>query len=244
MELLALDAYPVATQIYPRKQDYEILNVLAGIGQSLYRFAFDLRLLQTPPIGEWNEPFGSRQVGSSTMPFKRNPINAENMSSLGRYVAALPGVAWGNAAESLLERTLDDSGNRRLILPQGFLAVDEMLRRATRLVEGLVLNREAIARNLEDYGTFAATERLMMELVKAGADRQEVHEVIRRHSMAAWEAVRAGQGNPLPDRLAGDGYLTTYLEPERVRALLDASAYVGDAPERARALAEAIRRRV
>jgi adenylosuccinate lyase len=244
MELLGLDAYPVATQIYPRKQDYEILNVLAGIGQSLYRFAFDLRLLQTPPIGEWNEPFGSRQVGSSTMPFKRNPINAENMSSLGRYVAALPGVAWGNAAESLLERTLDDSGNRRLILPQGFLAVDEMLRRATRLVEGLVLNREAIARNLEDYGTFAATERLMMELVKAGADRQEVHEVIRRHSMAAWEAVRAGQGNPLPDRLAGDGYLTTYLEPERVRALLDASAYVGDAPERARALAEAIRRRV
>ncbi|MCP4530178.1 MAG: adenylosuccinate lyase, partial [Delftia sp.] len=122
MAALDLEAFPVATQTYPRKQDWLVLNTLAGLAGSLYKFAFDLRLLQSPPMGEWAEPFGRKQVGSSAMPFKRNPINAENMDSLARYVATLPRVAWDNAAHSLLERTLDDSGNRRLILPDAFLA--------------------------------------------------------------------------------------------------------------------------
>ncbi|HHS97636.1 MAG TPA: adenylosuccinate lyase [Chloroflexi bacterium] len=243
MELLDLKAYPVATQVAPRKQEWRVVTTLAGIAQSLHRFAFDLRLLQSPPFGEWSEPFGRRQVGSSAMPFKRNPVDAENICSLARYVASLPAVAWENAAGSLLERTLDDSANRRLILPGAFLATDEMLLRAARLVQGLVLDREAIERNLTAYGTFAATERLLMELVKAGADRQAMHEVLREHSMVAWEAVRRGQPNPLPDRLAADPRLTAHLLPDRIRALLDATGYVGDAAERARALAGEMRRR-
>jgi adenylosuccinate lyase len=225
----------VATQTYPRKQDWLVLNALAGLAGSLYKFAFDLRLLQSPPLGEWSEPFGQRQVGSSAMPFKRNPINAENIDSLARYLAALPHVAWENAAHSLLERTLDDSANRRLILPGAFLAADELLSRAARLVRDLHVDEEAVARTLETYGTFAASERLLMELVKAGADRQVMHEVIRSHSMAAWETVR------VPDRLSADPQVRSYLAPERVRALLDAADYVGDAAQRAREMAEGVR---
>lgn len=244
MGFLGLEPYPVTTQVCPRRQDWEVLTTLAGIAQSLHRFAMDLRLLQSPLAGEWSEPFGRAQVGSSAMPFKRNPIQAENICSLARYVAALPAIAWENAAGSLLERTLDDSANRRVILPNGFLATDEMLRRALRLVQGLVLDREVIARNLSAYGTFAATERLLMELVRAGADRQEMHEVLRVHSMTAWESIRRGETNPLPDLLAADPRLTAYLPPEDIRSLLDASGYVGDAPERARSLAGEIRRKV
>jgi adenylosuccinate lyase len=122
MSKLALEAFPVATQIYPRKQDWLVLNALAGLAGSLYRFAFDLRVLQSQLFGEWSEPFGSGQVGSSAMPFKRNPIAAENLDSLARLVATLPRVAWDNAAHSLLERTLDDKANRRMILPPVLLA--------------------------------------------------------------------------------------------------------------------------
>jgi len=237
MAALDLPAFPVTTQTYPRKQDWLALNALAGLAGSLYKFAFDLRLLQSPPLGEWSEPFGGRQVGSSAMPFKRNPVNAENIDSLARYLAALPGVAWGNAAHSLLERTLDDSANRRLILPGAFLAADEILARATQLIRELRVDEGAVARTLETYGTFAASERLLMELVKAGADRQAMHEVIRAHSMAAWETMSGGAPNPLPERLSADPQVTTYLSPERVRGLLDATDYVGDAPERAREMA-------
>jgi len=241
MAELGLEAFPVATQVYPRRQDYRVLTALAGLAASLYRFAFDLRLLQSPPIGEWSEPFGARQVGSSAMPFKRNPVNAENMDSLARYVAALVRVAWDNAAHSLLERTLDDSANRRLILPGAFLADDELLRRAHRILRGLRIHDAAVARNLATYGTFAATERLLMELARARADRQAMHEVIRRHAMAAWEAVQQGKPNPLADRLATDPEVLRYLPARRVRELLDVTGYVGDAPERARQMAAAIR---
>ena len=244
MAELELNAFPVATQVCPRKQDYRVLTVLAGLAASLYRFAFDLRVLQSPPIGEWSEPFGARQVGSSAMPFKRNPVNAETMDSLARYVAALPRVAWDNAAHSLLERTLDDSANRRLILPGAFLASEELLRRAHRILRDLNVYEVAVARNLHTYGTFAATERLLMELARAGADRQAMHEVIRGHAMAAWDAVQKGGPNPLAGRLAADAEVLRYLPAERVRALLDASGHIGDAPERARQVAAAIRERV
>jgi adenylosuccinate lyase len=243
MARLRLEAFPVATQTYPRKQDWLVLNALSGLAGSLYKFAFDVRILQAQPFGEWREPFGRKQVGSSAMPFKRNPENAETMDSLARLVATLPRVAWDNAAHSLLERTLDDSGNRRLVLPQGFLLVDELLRRASHILEGLVINDRGVARQLEVYGPFAASERLMMELVRAGADRQAMHEVIRRHSMAAWQAVGQDPGgeNPLPGLLAGEPKVLAYLPAERVRALMVAQAYVGDAPQRARALAGRIR---
>jgi adenylosuccinate lyase len=241
MGRLGLEAFPVATQVYPRKQDWLVLNALAGLAASLYKFAFDLRILQSQPFGEWSEPFGSQQVGSSAMPFKRNPVASENVDSLARTVAALPRVAWDNAAHTLLERTLDDKSNRRLILPQAFLLAEELLRRVRPIVRGLVVRERATAHNLAVYGPFAATERLLMELVKAGADRQAMHERIRQHSLAAWDAIERGEPNPLPERLVADPVMLEFLPADRVRALLDAHGYVGDAPQRAQNLAGMIR---
>jgi adenylosuccinate lyase len=233
MSNLGYTAFEIAGQTTPRKQDIAILNVLAGIAMSLYKFAFDLRVLQSPSIGEWAEPFGRHQVGSSAMPFKRNPINAEKMDSLGRFVATLPRVAWDNAAHSLLERTLDDSANRREVLPSAFLAVDEMLITAHKLLDGLRIDEQAIARNLAKYGTFAATERVLMEAVKRGADRQEMHEVLREASMKAWATIADGSANPLVELLCAESAITQFLDQETVRELMNAADYVGDAPGRA-----------
>ncbi|MBZ0276942.1 MAG: adenylosuccinate lyase [Anaerolineae bacterium] len=240
MSALGLPAFPIATQTYPRRQDWDILNVLAGLSLSVYKFAFDVRLLQSPPLGEWHEPFGKMQVGSSAMPFKRNPIHSENIDSLARFVAALPRIAWDNAAHSLLERTLDDSANRRAVLPEAFLATDELLTRATRITGGLRLDENAIRQNLERYGVFAATERLLMEGARRGGDRQALHELIREHSLIAWAALGQGQPNPLVESLCKDARVTALIPAEQVRDLLRADAYVGDAPERARALAAVV----
>ncbi|MEA3352042.1 MAG: adenylosuccinate lyase [Chloroflexota bacterium] len=240
-EKLDLPFYSVTSQTYPRKQDYEILSALAGLGASLYKFAFDLRILQSPPIGEMAEPFGSQQVGSSAMPFKRNPIRAEKMDSLARLLAQFPRVAWDNAAHSLLERTLDDSANRRTILPEAFLIADELLRVAKKITADLRIDEDNMARNLAAYGPFAATERVLMALSKAGADRQEMHECLRQHSLAAWDAIRQSKPNPLPDLIAADSEMLLYLPAAELRALMDASEYIGDAPQRARALADCLR---
>lgn len=244
MEQLGLTAFEAATQTYPRKQDLLVMNALAGIGASLHKFAFDLRILQSPPIGEWSEPFGAKQVGSSAMPFKRNPIAAENIDSLTRQIAALPRIAWDNAALSLLERTLDDSANRRLFLPEAFLLTDEVLTRTQKLVDGLQIWSGPTERNLRDYGIFAATERVLMAAVRAGGDRQSLHEVIREHSLSAWAALQAGQPNPMAALLAADPRITCYIAATEIPALLDATDHVGDAPERALALARQIREQV
>ena len=238
---LHLEAWPVTTQTYPRKVDWLVLSALAGVAQSLHRLALDLRILQSPPFGEWSEPFGKKQVGSSAMPFKRNPVTAEKICSLARFVAALPAVAWENAALLALERTLDDSANRRLILPEAFLATDEIVRSATRLVRDLSLHEAAIGRNLSTYGPFAATEALLMELARAGGSRQLWHERLREHAQAAWAAIQAGNGNPLPERLLADAELTRLVPAERVRELLDVRRYVGEAPERCRAFVAELR---
>ncbi len=237
---LGLPFYPVTTQTYPRKQDYQVVSALSGLGGSLYKFAFDLRILQSPPLGELSEPFGKKQVGSSAMPFKRNPINAEKINSLARALAQMPRLAWDNAAHSLLERTLDDSANRRTLLPEAFLSADELLRTTCRIVDGLQVNLAAMRRNLEIYGPFAATERVLMALVKAGADRQWLHERLRLHAMTAWEAVQSGAANPLVNLLCADEQLTGRLDAAQVRALMDASAHLGDAPAHARSLARTI----
>ncbi len=242
MGALGLEAFIITHQTYPRRQDWMVINSLASIAMTCYRLAFDMRLLQSPPFGEWAEPFGAKQVGSSAMPFKRNPINAENIDSLARYVATLPRVAWDNAAHHLLERTLDDSGNRRTVLPDAFLATDEILKRLTRIVTHLRIDGRAVERNLSVYGTFAATERVLMEAARHGGDRQDLHEVIRENSLAAWAALRNGDENPLVETLSSDTRITRYIAAERVRDLLDASAYVGDAPARARMMADEIRR--
>jgi adenylosuccinate lyase len=242
MEELGLESFPIATQVYPRKQNLRVLHALAEMAASLYRFAFDVRLLQSPPIGEWSEPFGKKQVGSSVMPFKRNPVHTENMDSIARFVAALPRIAWDNAAHSLLERTLDDSANRRIYLPEAFLASDELLRRAHRVTKGLNIHEEGIQRNMAAYGVFASTEWLIIEAVRNGASRHEMHEVVRQHAMTAWGAVWVGEPNPLADLLAADPEILKYVEAERVRDLLNAAGHVGDAPERAKALADTIRK--
>jgi adenylosuccinate lyase len=239
-EKLHLPFFPVASQVYPRKQDFEVINSLAGLGASLYKVAFDLRLLQTPPIGELSEPFGEKQVGSSAMPFKRNPIRAEKINSLARFLAGLPRIAWDNAAHSLLERTLDDSANRRSLLPEAFLTADELLRTASSILSNLKVDDVAIERNLFIYGPFSATERLLMALVKAGADRQAMHERIRFHAIHAWERIRHEDKNLLAADLSKDAELLEYLSEEQIMALMSAADYIGDAPQRARDMAQNI----
>jgi adenylosuccinate lyase len=236
MQELDLDAWPVTNQTYPRRQDWTVLVALSGIGSTLYRFALDLRLLQNPTIGEWSEPFSSRQVGSSAMPFKRNPIRAEKIDSLARHLAQLPRVAWDNAAHSALERTLDDSANRRIILPEAFLITDELLQTSLRLVRDLRVNKIAVQRTLNTYGPFAGIEPLLMYLVQAGADRQTMHEVLRKGALHAWQEIEAGHTNPLIDLLTADKSLLAYLEPEAIHQALSIHNYLGDAPERALAL--------
>jgi adenylosuccinate lyase len=240
-EELELEFFPVTTQVYPRKQDFWVLSALAGLGASLYKFAFDLRILQSPPIGELSEPFGDKQVGSSAMPFKRNPINAEKIDSLARALAQMPRLAWDNAAHSLLERTLDDSANRRTLLPEAFLIADELLQTASRILKGLSIRSAAMARNLSNYAPFAAVERVLLALVKAGADRQEMHEHLRKHAMEAWGAIQTGESNPLSRRIITDPQLQRYLSEADLDALMQVNTYLGDAAQRARYLAAQIR---
>lgn len=238
---LGLPFYPITTQTYPRGQEFRLLSALAGLGASLYKFAFDLRVLQSPPVGELSEPFGASQVGSSAMPFKRNPINAEKINSLARLLAQMPRTAWDNAAHSLLERTLDDSANRRSLLPEAFLITDELLHVTHRIIKGLRVDEKALKRNLAIYGPFAATERLLMRLVKMGADRQVMHTRLREHALAAWQAVGEGQANPLGESVSRDPELLRYLDQEQIGAAMQSDQYTGDASKRAIRLVADIR---
>jgi adenylosuccinate lyase len=235
-----LSAREVSGQTYPRKLDYLAVSALAGLGASLSKFAADVRILSSPGFGEVFEPFGAKQVGSSAMPFKRNPILSERIGSLARLLPAHASVLWQNAATNYLERTLDDSANRRTVIPEAFLCADELLGLSLKIVEGLRVDERRIAQNLRAFGPFAGSEAVLMEAVKAGGDRQALHETIRDAAMRAHEAIAAGRDNPLPQFLADDERLTSLLDPAEIRALLDPSDYVGDAPERARRLAAQI----
>lgn len=241
MDDLGLDADLITTQISTRIYDFYVLTLLSGIAASLYKFAADVRILQSPLFGEWAEPFGKKQVGSSAMPFKRNPVSSEKICSLARYVVHLPQVAAENAMHSYLERTLDDSANRRVIMAEGFLATDEMLLAADKILRGLVINQEAVTHNLETYGPFAGTERLIVAAVKNGADRQVVHEEIRVLSMRAWEEIKKRRPNPLASLLSTSGYIKRYVGVREIGRLLDVSVHVGNAPQRALALVKRIR---
>ncbi len=233
MEELGVHGAEIATQVYPRKYDYLVVSVLASVASSVSKFSSDLRILQSPGIGEWSEPFGKKQVGSSAMPFKKNPINSEKICSLARYVAALPSVALENATLSHLERTLDDSANKRIFISEGFIALDEILVTVQKIVEGLVVNRERIRFNLSQYAPFAATEVLLLRLVQHGGDRQEMHELLRTISMESWALVQAGKPNPMSQLLQDNRTIQKYVSQSEIHESLDVSHHVGDAPQRA-----------
>jgi len=241
---LELPFFEVTTQTYPRRQDYTVLSALAGLAATAYKFAFNLRLLQSEVIGELAEPFGEEQVGSSAMPFKRNPVEAEKICSLARAVSAAPLTAWNNQANSLLERTLDDSANRRTLFPETFLSIDEIIMTLVKIMEGLQVNPAMMQQNLDKFGPFAAVERVMMAAVKNGADRQEMHEALRQLSMAAWQAVQQGQANPLAGLVKQNERVTCWVTPDELNQLFAVEGYTGFAEPRAREMALKIRTRI
>lgn len=232
MNELGIKSYNAATQIYTRKQDLRIIAALSSLSSTLHKFSQDFRILQSPPIGEFSEPFGKMQVGSSAMPFKRNPINSEKIDSLCRLVESSYQTAWLNASLTVLERSLDDSANRRVFISEAFIATDEILLTELKIVKGMSIHSDATARLMVNYGIFASTERLLMALGKKGADRQEMHEVIREESLKAWAELQRGKDNNLKENLLNDERILSYLSKEEIAALLSAEGYIGDAVER------------
>jgi adenylosuccinate lyase len=219
-------SYAVTGQTYSRKIDSQILDVLSGIAQSSHKAASDFRLLANRK--ELEEPFEKNQIGSSAMAYKRNPMRSERICSLARFVMSLQSSAANTMATQWLERTLDDSANRRLVLPQAFLATDAVLILYQNITSGLVTYPQVIAKNLLAELPFMATENILMSAVAAGGDRQDLHERIRQHSLAAADRVKQqGEANDLMSRLASDdAFASVDLD-----AMLDASQFVGRAPE-------------
>ncbi len=218
---------PVSGQTYSRKIDSQVLATLSGIAQSCSKFSNDLRLLQN--FEEMAEPFEKNQIGSSAMPYKRNPMRSERITSLARYVmidslnpAFTAGTQW-------FERTLDDSANKRVSVAEGFLAVDAILNIMMNVTDGIVVFPEMIKRRLMAKLPFMATENIMMRAVENGGNRQELHEGLRQHSHAAAAQVRAGGENDLPERIANDPAFK--ITKEEIEALLIPENYVGRAPE-------------
>lgn len=232
MKILGTQAFLITNQVQPRLFDFLISNCLAAIASSLSKFSGDLRILQSANFGEWSEPFSQNQVGSSAMPFKKNPITAENICSLARFVAALPKAAWDNASLSYLERTLDDSANRRIVIPEAFLAVDQILESAAKILAGLVINEKRIAYNLNLHTPFAATETILMAAVKAGANRQKMHETLRQISLIAWSEIQDGKPNPMNNLLLKNKEILKYLGAAEIKKLLEVKNHIGDAKER------------
>jgi adenylosuccinate lyase len=221
-------AIPVSGQTYTRKLDAQILDVVAGLAASAAKFSGDLRVLQA--FGEIEEPFEESQVGSSAMAYKRNPMRCERIASLARFVLNLEGNANETHSVQFLERTLDDSANRRLTIPESFLATDAILVLMENVVSGLEVHPARIRRRLEDELPFMATEQLLMRAVRAGEDRQDAHEQIRKHSIEAARAMKEGAPhNDLLERLGRD---KAWKVPIReMREALDPSAFVGRAPQ-------------
>ena len=221
------EAFPVCGQTYPRKLDSRILNVLSSIGQSLYRMANDIRLMQHDRHVE--EPFEDGQVGSSAMAYKRNPMRCERICSLSRYLIADAMNAPMTASVQWLERTLDDSANRRISMPEGFFCADAILRLAANVTSGLRVNEKMTEKSVMEYLPFIATENLMMEAVKRGGDRQKIHEIIRRCSMEATANMKSGGECDLMKRLSAESEFG--LTEDDIRSLLDPTLYIGRCPE-------------
>ena len=228
--------FDVCGQTYPRKVDSRILNCLSSMAQSVYRMANDIRLLQHDR--QLEEPFEEHQIGSSAMAYKRNPMRCERICSLSRYLMADAMNAPMTASVQWMERTLDDSANRRLSMPEGFLCADAILRLAQNVTNGLRVNEKVVDKTIREYMPFLATENLMMEAVKRGGDRQQLHERVRVHSMAATARMKDGEPCDLLDRLAGDpAFGMTRPELDR---LMDPARYIGRCPQQVRALLDRI----
>ena len=219
--------FAVCGQTYPRKLDSRILNVLSSIAQSCYRMANDIRLLQHDRQVE--EPFEKNQIGSSAMPYKRNPMRCERICSLARYLMADALNAPMTASTQWLERTLDDSANRRISLPEGFLCADAILRLAQNVTDGLHVNEKIVERTVREYLPFMTSENLMMEAVKRGGNRQELHEIIRSCSMEATARMKNGESCNLLELLSARKEFG--MTPQEIEALLDPKLYVGRCPE-------------
>ena len=221
------NCYPVCGQTYPRKLDSRILNILSSIAQSCYRMANDIRLLQHDRQVE--EPFEKNQIGSSAMAYKRNPMRCERICSLARYLMADAMNAPMTASTQWLERTLDDSANRRISMPEGFLCADAILRLAQNVTNGLHVNKKIVEKTVREYLPFIATENLMMEGVKRGGNRQELHEIVRSCSMNATAKMKNGEPwDLLADLSAHPEFGMTKAEME---AVLEPTAYIGRCPE-------------
>ena len=227
-ERLGFDAsYPVTGQTYPRKVDTQVLRVLAGIGESVHKFATDMRLLQN--LKEIEEPFEEDQIGSSAMAYKRNPMRSERACALARYLMVAPLQSQFTAATQWFERTLDDSAIRRIILPEAFLACDAVLNLYLSIMEGPAVYPKVIEKHIQAELPFMATETILMACVQKGGDRQDLHEVIRKHSQAAAAVVKQeGRENDLLDRLAADQAIG--MSRDEIEALLDVRKFVGRAP--------------
>ena len=225
--------YDVCGQTYPRKLDSRILNVLSSIAQSCYRFANDVRLLQHDR--QLEEPFEVSQIGSSAMPYKRNPMRCERICSLARFVMADAANAPMTASTQWLERTLDDSANRRISLPEGFLAADGILRLMQNVTKGLHVNEKIVEKFVLDYLPFIATENLMMAAVRRGGDRQQVHEIIREASMDATAKMKNGERWDLIAALAARQEFG--MTADEIRAELDPARYIGRCAEQTAAFA-------
>jgi adenylosuccinate lyase len=220
--------FPVTGQTYSRKADSQVLDILSGIAQSAAKMATDLRLLQHE--GELLEPFEQQQIGSSAMAYKRNPMRAERVCGLARFVISLQANTANTAATQWLERTLDDSANRRLTLPEAFLATDAILVLVENIAGGLEVRTETISRHVQEQMPFMATERWLMLGVEAGGDRQALHEVIRQNALATAEAVGRGEPNRLLERLAADATFAK-IPTGRLQAELDPQRYTGRSAE-------------
>ena len=221
------ECFEVCGQTYPRKVDSRILSCLSSIAQSCYRMANDIRLLQHDRQIE--EPFEKNQIGSSAMAYKRNPMRSERICSLARYLIANAMNAPMTASTQWLERTLDDSANRRISMPEGFLCADAILRLAQNVTAGLVVNEKIIERTVREFMPFMATENLLMEAVKRGGDRQQLHEIIRKCSMEATARMKNGEDCDLLSRLAAEPAFG--LTEAEMQAVLDPSLYIGRCAE-------------
>lgn len=221
------ECYPVCGQTYPRKLDSRIITTLSSLGQSCYRMAQDIRLMQHDR--QMEEPFEEHQIGSSAMAYKQNPMRCERICSLSRYLMTLPADAAMTASSQWLERTLDDSANRRIVVPEAFLCADSVLRLACNVVSGLRINEKMTEKALKEYLPFIATENILMEAVKHGGDRQELHEHIRKITVGASEALKQGEDYDILGKLAQDESLG--LSREDLEALMDPSLYIGRCAE-------------